>query len=109
MNLPEAPVLLTGSILSVAETRDYETKQPNGCRVIVMNGDGATQVTLDLNQSRTYAPIPGDVIAWHVRFRLWSMEGGRFGLSCSLIMPADLGSVDAIHAIVGAVKEPAGK
>lgn len=109
MNLPEAPVLLTGTVLSVAETKDFETKAPNGANVIVMNGEGATQVKLDLNQLRLLAPIAGDSIAWHVRFRLWSMDGGRFGLSCSFIVAADLGSLDAIHQIVAAVKEPAGK
>lgn len=109
MNLPEAPVLITGRVLSVNLVKDYETKAPAGAQVVVMNGDGASQIKLDENQLRLVAPIVDDLVAWHVRARHWTMDGGRSGLSWSFIVVADLGSLDAIHNIVAAVKEPAGK
>lgn len=108
MRMSEAPVILQGDVFRVAPTSDYETKAPSGAKVAILAGDGATEVKLDLRQLQLLSPVPGDRIAWHVRFGHYQVDSNA-GLSCNFVAVADLGSVDALHTVVSGVAEPAGK
>lgn len=103
----EPMVALVGSVLSVEQGRDYDTKQPDGtAKCLVVAGGGVTVVKLDREAVQLVGPVEGRDVQWFVRYSAWSMDGGNSGMSVAFVrqlVPQD------VDALLGAVAEKVGK
>jgi len=98
MQMPEATVLLIGNVFRIVPVIDYESKEPAGAKVAILQGEGATEVKFS-QKLINELPIVGQSVALMVRPMIWSMEG-RSGLAFSFVRSADLGDVDLAHSTI---------
>jgi hypothetical protein len=70
--LAEAALPLAGVVIDVSGTTDFETKDPDGVRVVVSTGEGFASVKLNLERAAELAPRVGRPIAWLIRYGAYS-------------------------------------
>jgi hypothetical protein len=98
----DAPLILSGQIIALDLTSDYETKAPTGAKVTILAGDGMTVVKLKLDALQAQKPIAGDAVVWYVRPVPYAMEGNS-GMSVGFVRNVDMGDLDALHSKLAAL------
>lgn len=97
MQMDEAPVIVAGDVFRVRETTKFGTQEPDGAKVAVMSGDGATEVKLKESEYRSIAPKTGDVVAWVIRPRPYKLDNGNAGVSFLFVQPVTATHLDEIN------------
>lgn len=101
-NMPEVAALVVGSIASLRPVTKYGSQDPDGLKVVVTSGDGATEVKVPQALALSLGDLaPAQPVAWIVRYGYWSQEE-RSGLFCYLVGMADRVHLDAAAAAMGA-------
>lgn len=87
-NMKDAPVLLSGRVITTAIVPHRETKAYDGRKVTVMvEGDaepGFAVVKLSADEGSVYNPQPGELITWYVRSAPYAV-GDNTGMSTRFI------------------------
>lgn len=71
-NLREAAVAVTGQVMDIEHLLNFETKKPDGLRVVLATGDGFAQVKIALEDAKGMGVDHFQQVAWMVRFGAWS-------------------------------------
>jgi hypothetical protein len=116
--IPEAPVLLVGTIVSARQTNGYadnpqtgksESTGPDGGLRLTVRGElddlAVAIIKVTADQVRDLQPVPGQRVAWFIRYGAYTQDRGA-GVSCGLVRPANM---EDANAILELVPVPAGK
>lgn len=98
----EAAALVFGTIIHVEESRDFETKNVDGVRVLVATatGEGFASVKLKTEAVNEIKPQPGSGVAWFLRY---GATGGRERDASSyaaFIRLANAGDLDRLAGLI---------
>ncbi len=98
--LADAAVLVTGTIVNVEQSFDFDTKKPDGVRVLVATGDGFASVKLKTETANEVKPTSGQPIAWYLRYG--ATGGGDRGASSysTFVRVADRNDLDRIAGFI---------
>lgn len=86
-NVKGAAVAVVGTILSVEQTLNFESKQPDGAKVMVGTRDGFAVVKLDSEQLNTLRPVIMQGFAGLVRYGAWAGRGNQGEETCRYVGP----------------------
>jgi hypothetical protein len=98
--LADAAVLAVGTIMHMEQSTDYESKQPDGMRVLIGTGDGFASVKLKPDTANLLKPTPGANVAWFLRYG--ATGGGDRGASAysTFVRVADTNDLDRLAGLV---------
>jgi hypothetical protein len=101
--LSEAAVIAAGTIVNVEQSTDFDSKQPDGLRVLVATGDGFASVKLKTEVANELKPQTGQPVAWFLRYG--ATGGGDRGATsyASLVRVVTPNDLDRL---AGLVKKP---
>lgn len=72
--LAEAAVAVVGQIMDIQQSSNFQTKEPDGQRVVIATGDGFASVKLSIEQAAYLRPQHFQNVAWMLRYGAF---GGR--------------------------------
>jgi len=114
-NLAESPVLLYGTVVDVESVNDFESKKPDGARVLVTSAapgaPGFSRVRVRLDDFRRLAQTttPGKPVCWLVRHGAWAGRTNGGEVYVQYVRDATENDVQAAHEYLNAsVRELAG-
>lgn len=98
--VPDAAVLAYGTIVSVDQSIDFDSKQPDGLRVLVGTGDGFASVKLKTDVANQLKPVSGQSVAWFLRYG--ATGGGDRGASSysTFVRAADANDLDRLAPLI---------
>jgi len=98
--LAEAAVLATGSILNIEQSIDFDSKQPDGLRLLIATGDGFASVKLKTEVANILKPVSGQQVAWFLRYG--ATGGGDRGASsyATFVRVAEPNDLDRIAPLI---------
>lgn len=98
VTLKGAAVIVAGRIVDIESVENFETKKPDGVKVLIATGDGHAAVKLNDERIAELQPEFGKPVAWLVRY---GANGGRdrdartYSSFVRLATPNDLGTLQA--------------
>lgn len=99
-NLPDAPVILTGTVFSLDLTKDFETKAHSGAKVSIIADGGVAVVKLSTSELAALAPILGDRVCWYVRYIPYAVDTNT-GVTTKFVKLVDAGDLDLVGSTLG--------
>lgn len=105
----DANLVLSGIVVGVNETTDFNTKEPNGATVLVSAEGGFSNVKLDLSQLAQQRPSFGDFVAWMVALSPYKMENRDAAMSVRFVRVVTRADLEGLSTIVGQSETAASK
>lgn len=106
-NVKGAAVAVVGNILSIEQTLNFDTKQPDGVKIMVGTPDGFAVIKLDSAQAQVVRPVQMAPFAGLVRYGAWGGRGGQGEETCRYVGPIEANYLDMLHSTVNASKPKA--
>lgn len=99
-NLKEAAVAVSGRVIDTERLTNYETKKPDGLRVVLATGDGFAQVKVPLENAQDLELPEMGVVNWMVRYGAYSQRNDNAQTTCRFLREIDLGDLDRLASAV---------
>jgi len=108
--IPEALVAAAGTVAQVTRLKHFETKQPDGARLLLLTGGGRGVEVKMTEQEYAVDPITdGETVALMIVQTPWEMEGGRSGMSSRYHGRITPNHIDALVSVANQSKAPVSK
>jgi hypothetical protein len=105
--LPEAPVTLYGTVVAVEPVNNFETKKPDGSRVLIAaaapgEAGGFSRVKLRQEDHQRLMLRAGQPVAWLIRHGAWAGRTQQGEVYVQFVREATSDDTQALHEHVEA-------